>query len=275
MKTILRLLAMALCLANLHAASLKLDGDLSATITEPYCHVELNGKVQNLGATTGYLKAVVWATPQPFPSRGAIIGEVNFGSLGAGFQFTNFKVKTPSKVPNVTGKYYLTVVLTEYTSTGWKSVLAAKSKQIDILAGNIKGQKKWKVPTKAVTAPPATLKKGNILKLRLRATSENNLYPDRFQEKPVITVTAKTKLQKKLAGKTQSATYKYAVKKGKLNKKSVRFAQVDIDYGKNGTPTQKNTLQLYFTGPKAGFYTSIDTYNSGAKDTSWGTFSFQ
>ncbi|RYD49194.1 MAG: hypothetical protein EOP83_25455, partial [Verrucomicrobiaceae bacterium] len=124
MKTLFLALAMAFCLVRAEAASFSLDGDLTYNVTEPRASFQLKGKLRNVGTNSGTLKLVLWATPKRFPYPGYVVGQVTVGALPSGYQFTSFTVHTPAKLPATTGNYYFTVVIAEYTASGWRNVFA-------------------------------------------------------------------------------------------------------------------------------------------------------
>jgi hypothetical protein len=257
-------------LARMHAAILELDGDLTWNVTEPRCSFRLDGAIRNAGPNTGTLKLVLWATPNPFPSPGYIVGEYTLGSLPSGYQITDFTVKTKSKLPVANGKYYFTVVVVEYTTGGWKNVLAEPGGNQRITGGDIYGQKKWTIPTKTVLPPIGKLSTGMLFTLKLKATGEMNFFPTTYQEKTSITIKSSSKLETKLHSKKKTGSYSLKVQSGKLNNKNVTYSQLAIDYG-SGSET---TISLYFQGPYSGTYKSVETTSSGT-ETTWGGFTLQ
>lgn len=271
MKTILRMIATALCLANLHAASLSLDGDFTWNITEPRCSFDLDGKIVNNGASSGTLKVLLYATKNPFPSAGYVVAEQTLGSLSTGYQFTDFRLNTKSNVPAVSGTYYFTLTIAEYTGTGWRNIYALPTGTKKLVAGNFSGQKKWAIPTKTVLPPYGKLIKGDSLKLALKATPDMNLFPVKFQDKTIVTVTSKTKLSSKLRGKTANSEFTYALKDEKFNKKLVTSGQLVIYSPTKKSATIKTTVSLYFQGTKSGTYKSVEITSAGT-ETTWGHF---
>lgn len=269
MKTLFLALAMVLSLVRLDAATLNLDGDLAYNITEPRLSLKLKGTIQNTGPSTGTLKLVLYATKNPFPSAGYVVGEHTIGSLPSGYQFTSFTVKTSAKLPVATGNYYFTVTIAEYTASGWKNVLAEDAGSQRIVSGDIFGQKKWTLPTDPVLPPLGKLKAGMLLKLRLKATGDMNLFPNGYQDKIAIDIKSKKKLESTLRSVTDEGEYTLKVKDGKYNKKKVTYNSLSIDYGSSTV-----TLSLYFQDTSSGTYKSVESSSSG-KETTWGTFEFQ
>lgn len=267
MKTLLLAVAMVCSLVRLDAATLRLDGTLSYNITEPRCSFKLDGKLQNLGPSSGTLKMLLWATPNRFPSPGGhVVGEYTIGTLGNGYQFTSFTVKTPSKLPKITGTYHFTIVIVEYTTGGWRNVLAKSIDTRRLIGGDILGQSKWQIPTAAIAAPPASVKGGTSIKLQALATDEFNLFPTSFRDNTAVAIKSKKALTTTLRGAKRKAQYTYAVKSGKFNKKKVSYGSLSLDYGKS-----KTTISLYFKNATSGTYKSVETSSSG-KETIWGSF---
>lgn len=267
MKTLFLVLAMVFSLVRLDAATLKLDGDLNYNVTEPRLSFQLKGKLQNFGTATGTLKLVLYASPNPFPSPGFIVGEQTIGALGSGFQFTSFIVKAPAKLPTASGTYYFTVTVAEYTSTGWRNVLAEEKGTKRIVAGDIVGQKKFTLSTAPVLPPIGKIKSGMQFKLTLKATGDLNAFPSEFQDKITLDIKPGKKLESKLRSVVTKGEYEFKVKRGKYNSKTkVDFASLSADYGSSTV-----TYSFYFQGSDTGTYKSVETRSSGT-ETTWGTF---
>lgn len=266
MKTLFLALAMILSLVRLDAATLKLDGDLTYNVTEPRLSFQLKGKLQNLGASSGTLKLVLYASPKPFPSAGYLVGEYTLGALGSGYQFTSFTVKTPAKLPATTGNYYFTVTVAEYTSVGWRNIFAEEQGTKRIVSGDIFGQKKYTLSTKTVLPPIGKLVSGTRFKLVSKGTGDLNAFPTGFQDKITLDIKAGKKLESTLRSVVSKGSYTFKVKTGKYNKKKVDFASLSADYG-----SYKVDYSFYFHSDNAGTYKSVETRSSG-KETTWGAF---
>lgn len=271
MKTLFRALAAAFCLANVSAATLELDGDLTWNITDPRCTFDLDGSIINRGTATGTLKLVLYATKNAFPSAGYVVGEQTLGALSSGFQFKDFRLKSTSKLPAISGTWNFTITIAEYTSTGWRNVMAVPTGTEDLVAGVIKGQKKWVIPTKAVVAPLAKLKKGDVANLTLRATGKLNQFPTGWRDNTNLSIKSKSSLGIKSLGTSRTSSYKYSVVKTTYNKKKVNTGKLVIS---NTKPASTVTIYFYFQGAKTGAYKSEETV-SGGTETTWGTFKFQ
>ena len=272
MKLLVFIVAMVIPIAPALATTLTRDGDLTWNITEPRCSFQLKGNLKN-GTTlsSGPLKLVLRASPSPFPSVGYNVAEYSLGSIGGGYQLSNFTVKTPSKLPSISGSFHFTIVIAEYTGGSWKSVLAVPTGQRTLEIGNFVGQKKWLLPTATVLLPKSVITPGDIFKLSLKATDEKNLFPANLQEKMTIMVNTKTSLTTTVRSVAKSAKYSYAIRSGKLGKKKVDYGQLTIDYGSNGKGVSKAVYSFYFHSLTSGTYRCVETNTSG-KESTWGSF---
>lgn len=272
MKLLLFAMAMVVSMVQVHATVITRDGDLTWNVTEPRCSFQLKGNLKNNTAlSSGPLKLVLWATSNPFPSSGYMVAECTLGSINAGYQFSNFTVKTPSKLPSVSGNYHFTIVVVEYTGTSWRNVLAVPTGQKMLQVGNFVGQQKWLIPTTTVLPPASLITPGNFFKLTLKATDEKNLFPASFQEKMTIMVDTKNKLTTTLRSAEKTAKYSYAIRYGKLGKQKVDYSQLTIDYGSSGNGVSKAVYSFYFHSLTSGTYRCVET-NAAGQEPTWGTF---
>lgn len=278
MKTVCCFIAMMLCLARIEASVFKLDGDLTWNITEPQCEFKLRGDLQNLsGASTGVIKLVLWATPAPFPSAGVIVGEFTLGQLYAGEQFTDFTVKTKAKVPSANGTLYFTIAVAEYTATGWRNVLAVPTGTQALYNGNFVNQAKWVFPIAPVVAPPASIMKGDVIQLLVRATGEFNKFPIGWREQITLSAKSSGKMEFATAPRDTNVSYRYSVQTSTYRNKKVSNGKLVLTSGDLDHPTFKDTISLFFQGPDYGTYESIVTGTLWSNTTltaatTWGTF---
>jgi len=283
MKTLRLLLAAVLSLGFLGSAgtaqaatSLKLVGALNWEIFEPNTTFTLTGGIQNVGTgTSGTLKIVLWATAKPFPSTGYPVAEYNMGTIPSGFQAADFKVRTPSKIPVLTGPYYFTISILEFTGTSWATRLIVPGSAIkNLTIGDFNDQPKWKLPKAKVIAPPKKLKYGDVINLLPKATGDLFPLPFAYQTPVKVTIRVKDKVDI-LSTEKERGTYKYDIKKGPFNKKRVSFSNIPLVYkGEIGVwSATKGGLSLYFQSPTSGTYksTEIDKYG---KFVTYGTFTF-
>lgn len=272
MKLPLLALASVALMVPTYATTITLDGDLTWNVTEPRCSFQLKGNIKNsTPLSSGPLKLLLWATPNPFPSQGYIVAEYTLGSINGGYQFSNFTVKAPSKVPSVSGEFNFTIAIAEYDGARWKNVVAVTTGKKTLELGNFSGQQKWLVPTKVMMPPLGVLTAGDVFNLSLKATDEKNLFPSTLQEKTVIVINSKTQLRSTLRSVGRSAKYTYASKFGKLGNLKVDFGQLTVVYDPKTKGASKAVYSLYFHTLTSGIYRCVET-NSAGKDTTWGTF---
>ena len=277
MKTLFCTALLLFSLLRTDAALFELDGKLTWEVTEPRCTFRLDGVIPYYGdVQSGTVKLVLWAAPAPFPTRGTVVAEYTLGQISSGSQFDAFTVKTTSNIPNLSGIYYFTIGLLEYTTAGWKVQLAGSSTARTLQNGNFENQKKWKIPSGAIIAPPATLKKGNLLKLTLKATEEFNRFPLKSQERTTIDVLTKTKGTAENPFWESPANYTYQVKKGLLKSKSVSSGRLLMKYSASAKNpnVSSSELTLYFQSKDSGFYKNSEESFMGTEVT-WGTFTFK
>lgn len=272
MKMLFLAAVMLVSLVRTQATIITVDGALTWNITEPRCSFQLKGNLKNSTAQgSGPLKLVLWATPNPFPSPGFIVAEYTLGSIANGYQFSNFTVKTPSKVPSYSGPIYFTIAIAEYNGAIWKNVASVPTGQRNLEVGNFVGQKKWSIPAAQVLPPAGLLTAGDVFRLNLKATGENNLFPASLQEKSMIVVSSKTQLKTTLRSVERTGKYSYAARFGKLGKRKEDFGQLTINYSGKTKGPSKAVYSFFFQSLTGGTYRCVETSGSG-QETTWGTF---
>lgn len=277
MKSLLYGIALILCVMRVDASIISINGNLTWEITEPRCTFSLDGSIQNNSpSTSGTIKLVLWATPQPFPSPGYNIGEFTLGQLSGGFQFNDFVRRTKSNIPAVSGNFYFTIAVMEFTTAGWRTQAAAQFPQQALFAGNFAAQKKWIIPNATVTAPPASFIPNNRIKLTPKATVEMNLLPAASQFLTKLEARSKTRLVVIEPTAKKPSTFIYRARTGFLNSKSVPIGRMTWNEITDGADEFKSlaTISLFFQGPSAGVYKSTELFSSG-REVIWGTFTFE
>jgi hypothetical protein len=260
-----------LCLARLGATPLTIDGELNWDITEPRCVFKLDGTISNYTPDiSGTLKLVLWATPRPFPSQGYVIAEYRLGQLPSGSQFKDFKVKTTSDIPNISGDFYMTIAIIEFTSAGWKNVAKSDTGIRRLQVGNFPSQAKWTFPTLPITEPSSNIVSGNTLRLTALATEDSNAFPLDSQDKTKLTVLKGSKVSVSSRAGKKPVTYTYRKKLTKLGNKSVKVGSLVINYGGKDPLVTQTSLTLYFHSANSGTYKSLEL--GSAKETIWGSF---
>ena len=271
-KTLLLVAILLVSLVRTHATVMTVDGALTWNVTEPRCSFQLKGNLKNsTGLSSGPLKLVLWATPNPFPSPGYIVAEYSLGSIAGGYQFSNFTVKAPSNLRSISGSYYFTIAIAEYDGTIWRNVASVPTGQRSLQVGNFVGQKKWLIPAAQVLPPAGLLTAGTVFQLSLKATGEYNLFPASLQDKTLITVSTKTQLKTALRSVERTAKYSYANRFGKFGKRKADFGQLTINYSGKDKGPSKAVYSFYFQSLTGGTYQCVET-NGASQETTWGTF---
>jgi hypothetical protein len=269
--------AVLFCLARLEAATLKLDGNLKWQITEPRLTFTMDGGIQNLDSSgiSGTIKLVLWATKTPYPASGYAVGQYTLGQINGGYQFSDFTVKTTSNIPVLDGTYYFTIVVTEYTTAGWRNRLLVSTGTQSLTMGNFTNQKTWTIPRTAVIAPPAGLTSNNTLVLSEKATGLRNRFPVSSQIKTTLDIGSGLKLQASNVYDKSPGSYTYQVGSKKLRGKNVPAAVLSISYNDpGGYIPSTDKIILYFHTANSGIYKSA-TKLGATTETIWGTFTLQ
>ncbi len=276
MKILCCVLALILALAKADASVFELTGSLSWKITEPRLTFSLVGGLVNHSAgTSGTIKMVLWASPYQYPptapttSTAYNVGEYTLGQINGGSEFHDFSVRTHSYIPSISGNYYFTIAIVEYTAVGWRNVLFIPGVGTkNLIAGNFSDQLKWVIPTGTVIAPIATLSQGQIINLTEKATDQLNLYPAGSQDKSSLTILVNPHVNVTNPTGTRAAGYTYNIKSSVVNNKTVSGGETFINYSSSN---DQDTITLYFLKPKSGYYQSMSSI-SGYTETIWGRF---
>lgn len=274
MKTLFLMLMLALSLVRLNAAVFALDGVLTWEITEPRCTFKLNGSLtNNTPGSSGTIKLVLWATPGAFPSPGFIVGETTLGTISGGDQFSDFEVKTVSKVAAVSGPFHFTIALAEYTVDGWRNRLAVDTGIRELVAGKFKDQKKWTLPKTTVTQPFGLMKSGDFITLNLKASALLNLFPRASQLKTTLDAQSASKIVARNPFGKRTPTYLYKRTTATYLKKKVPAGRLTLEYpASSRLPKATVIITLFFQGGSAGTYSSEEKTEAGTEIT-WGSFS--
>ncbi|MEO5714712.1 MAG: hypothetical protein ABIT37_14590 [Luteolibacter sp.] len=278
MKTLLSALVMLFCLSRMDAAILNLNGDLTWEVTEPRLTFKMDGGLQNTspaGTVSGTIKLVLWANKISSPS-GYLVGEYTLGQISGGYQFSDFTVSTPSKVPTVTGDYYFTIAVLEYTTVGWQNRLLVNTGTKKLSSGNFVTQLKWPLPTAKILAPLPVLLTGQQVKLTLKGSEFLNLFPADSQKVTNVLIDTPTKATVKHHPGKNAAKYTYKVTTAKYDGKKVQAANLYLDY--SNAPDYA-TVTLFFQGVTSGTYKSVAKIypagNPSYTETTWGKFSIK
>ena len=280
MKALLCALLVALVTPQMvDAAAIRISGMPSWKIKNPDCTFKLTGSLENLstsGTVSGTLKMILWATAVPFPSKGYPIAEHTLGQLAGGYQINSFTAKAPAFVPKVSGEFYFTISIVEFTTAGWLTRAYVDTGKMLLENGEFVTGFKWVLPNKPVIAPPARLAAGDELALTLKATAKLSMIPMDSQVRFKAAIKTWKSAAVTASGSTSPAIFNYSVTNGSLNGKSVRVGRLFLDYAKAAGSTRKSnsTITLFFQGPSSGVYKHVAVSPEGA-NTSWGIFAYR
>lgn len=246
-------------------------------ITPPVCQFTVNGPIQNLspaGTVSGTLKLVLYMSPTKFPAPGATpVAEHTLGQLGGQYQFDKVNAKVAANVPKLTGDFYFTVAVVEYTNAGWRVRAFVDTGLRKVKNGVFVTGKKWVIPKDTVLPPPAKLRNGTRFTFTTKATELLD------QIAPPAQTTTEVAIQKgrncrytSPVGKTK-AKYTYKPGRAKVRGVPVDIGKLKVDFAAASGSTSQTESQftLYFVTANAGYYKRTDIAGSG-RLVAWGTF---
>jgi hypothetical protein len=271
MKTLLCALISVLCLTGMDASTIRITGTLTWKVKKPDCTFKLDGAIQNLsssGTTSGSLKMVLWATPAAFPSKGYAVAEHNMGQLAGGYQFDNFKEVVPEFIPKITGNYYFSIAILEYTTSGWlnRAYITTGRNRLD--NGEFVTGSKWVPPTGEIIDPPAKLPNGQKLTLTVKSDGDLNQIKSGTRAKTNVLFKTKTKAIVTISGDEWDYLRTYNVGKSNLYNQKVPVGKLYLDPEES---TGSSTVTLFFQTPTSGIYKNIEENPEGG-GTTWGLF---
>ncbi len=279
MKTILCAIAAALFgLAHLEATTIQLTGTATWKYTAPDCSFTLNGTLTNpTSILSGTIKLVLWVTAAPFPSGGGTsISELTIGQIDAGGQIGSFTNTAPATVPKITGDFYFTILIMEYTSLGWQTRAYVDTGKKHLENGEFASNSNWVIPDKPVGTPLSKINAGDRFVLQLKATADLSALPAIYQVKTFVDVEANSLASVTISGSQTPAARGYSVVTDTLNGKSVKAGKLFLDYKKaaGAGPASNSTITLYFQSASSGVYKHVSV-NPVRGGTTWGTFTYR
>ncbi len=267
MKTLVSAITAIFLIASSHAA-VRISGTAACKISKPDCIFTVNGAIRNTnqpGTSSGSLRLVLWATQTPFPSRGEIIALCDLGTLSAGYQIENFRRKVRADTRKLNGNYHFTVALLEYTMAGWQTRDFEAIGRKALENGDFVTGTKWAQPTRKPAPPPTRLRKGNKLKLNLRANANLNGITPGTESTLVLGINTAIRLNRTFGSQSSKARYSWTTGKSTVNGMRYKVGKLTIN-----PPSQPATrITLYFNGPHTGFYRQTT-----AGRITWGIFRF-
>lgn len=262
---LLRAVLVVLCMGCAHA-TLRIDGTALWSITKPDCTIEVVGAVQNLAPSStisGSLKLALWVTTGPFPSPGVIVAEVDLGQLRGGTQISDFKRKVAVDMPDLTGDYYFSLVLMEYTVSGWFNRFLVPGSVHTIQGGVFLDDSQWRPKGGPFRRPPALVQSGQRLRLKTKANNTFTRITPGTEADWFITLEDEGKAELKRGSTTARADFLYRRGRDSLRGKRHRTGRISI----LTAGTRQAEVSLFFRTETKGLYRMAE-----GTQVAWGEF---
>jgi hypothetical protein len=266
MKTLIRRAALAiLCIGCAHA-SLRIEGTALWEITKPDCTIEVVGAVRNYaaaGSISGTVKLALWVTSGPFPSPGVIVAETTLGQLRGGAQISDFKHKVAVDVSGLTGDYHFSLVLMEFTRSGWFNRFVVPGGVRTLQNGDFLDDAQWRPKGNKFLAPPTAMQPGQRLRLQTRSNGTFTRITPGTEADLFVTFDEANKASLKRGSTSGTADFSYKRGRDSLRGKRHRTGRVSIF--SNGT--RQAEVALFFRTNTKGIYRM-----AGGGRVTWGNF---
>jgi hypothetical protein len=266
MKTLVLRAALAFLCLGCAQGTLRIDGTATWSITKPDCTLEVVGAIQNyapVNTSSGTLKLALWVTASPFPSQGIIVAETILQPLRGGAQLTDIHRKVPVDLSGLTGDYHFTLVLMEYTLSGWFNRIAIPSSPRTLDNGDFLDDATWRAKGNTFLPPPAALAVGQRLRLQTKANSTFTRITAGTEADLFITVEEEDEATLRRGSTSGTADISYKRGRDSLRGKRHRTGRVSI-YS-NGV--REAEVSLFFSTSTKGIYRMV-----GGGRVTWGDF---
>lgn len=256
---------------------IRIVGTPSWQIAGPVCRFKVDGPIQNLspiGTGSGTLKLVLFISKTPYPATGSQVSELELGQLAGQTQFDKVAGKSLAVVPKVTGEYCFTVMVAEYTISGWRVRAYLDAGKRKLKDGVFVTGTKWVLPKGPVLPPPGKLVKGDFIRFREKAMENMDMISPSSQLKTMVQFQKNQNCLVTEAGEQVKIGYSYKTSTITSNGKISNVGNLTLDFG-NLTDSIYQTQSLYvlyFTTGLSGYYKRTDLVGIGRKVT-WGVFS--
>lgn len=278
MRSLLALCALLSFFLPAHADSIiRIVGTPSWQITGPVCRFKVDGPIQNLspiGTGSGTLKLVLFMSKTLYPATGSQVSELELGQLAGQTQFDKAAGKSLAIVPKVTGEYFFTMMVAEYTISGWRVRAYLDAGKRKLKDGVFVTGTKWVLPKGPVLPPPGKLVKGDFIRFRQKAMENMDMISPSSQLKTMVQFQKNHNCLVTEVGEQVKVGYSYktsiVTSKGKIS----NVGNLTVDFG-NLTDSIYQTQSLYvlyFTTGLSGYFKRTDLVGIGRKVT-WGLFS--
>lgn len=268
MKSLLSCLLVSAFVIGTAQAYLRIEGTATWSITKPDCTIEVVGAIQNIApgnTASGTLKLALWVTPVPFPSQGVNVAEAIISPLVGGTQLSDFRKKVPVNLTGITGEYYFTLVLMEYSGSRWDSRVAVPFGTRKLDNGDFLEDTTWR-PAGPFLPPPASVAVGKRLRLLTKANSVFTRITPGTDADTLITFDEANDARLRYGTTRDMAIYGYKTARDSLRGKSYRTGRVSLyDNG-----VRQAEIVLFFKGVDKGIYR-----RAGEGRITWGNFTLR
>lgn len=267
---------LALALPAAAQSTIRIVGTPSWKLTPPVCRFKVDGPIQNIspaGTVSGTLKLSLLMSEREYPAPGTVVAEHTLGQLGGQFQIDRVRAKVPARMPDLTGDFHFAMVVSEYTTAGWRARDFKDTGVRKVKNGVFVTGKKWRLPAAPVLPPPTKLSNGTFFRFTLSATEQLDKIASSSRTRTTVIVRkGRNARYAGPAGKTK-AKYSYSTGRKLVNGKRADIGQLVVDFSAAaGTTAQtESRFELYFTGGSSGYYKRTDIAGTGSRVT-WGTF---
>lgn len=278
MKSLLALCALIASFIPAQADSIiRMVGTPSWKITPPACRFKVDGPIQNLspvGTASGTLKLVLFISKAPYPSAGSQVSELELGQLAGQTQFNKAAGKSLAYVPKVTGTYYFSVLVAEYTLSGWRVRAYADTGKYKLKDGVFVTGTKWTVPKGPVLPPPGRLVNGDFIDFKEKATESFDMIAPMAQTRTRVQILKGKNCRVSTVGEQVKVTYSYGTGIVRSNGKRSDVGELTVDFSNLTDSIYQTESQyvLYFTTGLSGYYKRTDLAGTGRRVV-WGLFS--
>lgn len=276
MKSLLALCALIASFIPAQADSIiRMVGTPTWKITPPACRFKVDGPIQNLSPTgSGTLKLVLFISKAPYPSAGSQVSELVLGQLAGQTQFDKAAGKSLAYVPKVTGTYYFSVLVAEYTLSGWRVRAYADTGKYKLKDGVFVTGTKWTVPKGPVIPPLGKMLNGDFIDFKEKATESFDMISPMAQTRTRVQFLKGKNCRVTSVGEQVKVTYSYGTGIVSSNGKPSDVGKLTVDFSNLTDSIYQTESQyvLYFTTGLSGYYKRTDLAGTGRRVV-WGLFS--
>lgn len=244
-------------------------------VTPPVCRFKVDGPIQNLSPYgSGTLKLVLFISKAPYPSAGSQVSELTLGQLAGQTQFDKAVGKELAYVPKVTGTFYFSVLVAEYTLSGWRVRAYADTGKYKLKDGVFITGTKWRAPKGPVLPPPGRMVNGDFIDFKEKATESYDLIAPMAQSRTRVQFLKGKNCRVTAAGEQVKVTYDYDTDVVMTNAKVSDVGKLTVDFSDLTDSIYQTESQyvLYYTSGLSGYYKRTDLAGTGRRVT-WGLFS--